>query len=201
MATTNFIDHIQGAAALMETFSELLVALFVLLLPVGTMVLSVYFSYCIFRSLVSWLRRRAAEKRAKKLIGRFDTHQIDFMGSLEDAGVIDEDGNSMQRRNLPRGWARVRKDRLSAIAFALADEAYFQFGQREKSEANDLCTRKFLRDMISEYSSLRAKEKNIILVMALSLSYVGPTEVEEMREFETTEAYGRRASATTSARF
>lgn len=201
MAIIDLVSYINDASALVDAVTELILSIFRLLMPITLMTLSLCIFYFVFWFLRHWLHRRAAEKKARELIGRFDTHQVDFLGSLEDAGVIDVDGNTMQRRNLPRGWARVRKDRLEAITFALADEAYLQFGQREKSEANDLCTRKFLRDMISEYDSLRAKEKNIVLTKALSLSYVGPAEIEDAREFESTNCYGKRATTSKTHRF
>jgi len=185
MATTKVIDHYNMALELSCSIIDFILAISLIIAPF-------VFSYFAFVWVRSWLRRRSAEGRARELIRRFDTHQVDFLGALEDAGAIDADGNVMRRNNLPRGWARVRTSRLEAVAFALADEAYFQFGQREKSEANDLCTRKFLRDQISEYTSLRAKDKSIVLAMALTLSYVGPSVTEEMQETESTDAYAVR---------
>ncbi len=158
---------------------------FTLFGKLSTVALTIYFIY----RAVYWFLTHSREARARQLLFLFGTHELTTEEALLGAGV--ELGGNGDEPSAPiRGWRRVHKNRLLELAFVLADEAYLQFGERDKSRANDLITRKFLRDFVSKYDSLRAKDRSRAIEMALTLSYVPPSERTEMEELESTNAYG-----------
>ncbi len=141
-----------------------------------------------------WVWTRQTERRVAGFLSRFDTHECDREDALAYAGVVGGDAITQRPAGVVRGWQRIRRDNITEIAFALADEAYLFYGRRDKSKANDLVTRKFLRDQLSEYDSLRAKDKSRIIEIALTLSYVPPSEAEDMQVVARSAAYGRRVA-------
>ncbi len=76
---------------------------------------------------------------------------------------------------------RVRhKKPREDFGVVLANEAYFHFGRRRRDEANDLVTRKWLRNYCRDNcKDLRAADMNAAIGIALVLSYVPP--IEELR--------------------
>jgi hypothetical protein len=90
------------------------------------------------------------------------------------------------------GWVRVRPDRFNTLAMAAADEAYNEYGARRRSEANDLVTRKFLRDQFRQLEDLRAKDMNRLIEVALPLSYVQPPQREVMTNMWDCPAFEQR---------
>jgi hypothetical protein len=146
---------------------------------------------------VVWCWTYTREKKAARFLSWFGNHDNDLVDSLTEVGAVDHEGAATARGDGIRGWTRVRRSAVTEIAFSLADEAYLQFGRRDRSKANDLVTRKFLRDLLSKYDSLRAKDKSRIIEIALSLSYVPPSEFEDMTVLESSRAY--RSAVPTAA--
>ncbi len=92
------------------------------------------------------------------------------------------------------GWVRIRPDRFNKLAMAAADEAYNEYGARRRSEANDLVTRKFLRDQFRQLEDLRAKDMNRLIEVALPLSYVQPPQREVMTVMWDCPAFEQRTT-------
>lgn len=78
------------------------------------------------------------------------------------------------------------------MASALAWECYAQFGSRERSEANLLVSRKFMRDLLGEYQDLRAKDKARLVDRALLLSFLPTLELQDMVELSSTHVWKDR---------
>lgn len=70
------------------------------------------------------------------------------------------------------------------MSYAVAYEAYRQFGARPKSEANVLITRKFMRDLLAEFKDLRTKDCCVIIDAALSLSFLPMVVLQDMNTME-----------------
>jgi len=147
----------------------------------------IFFTVCY--KVVNWLLLYFPEQRARALLSDFGRSGSDLRDELVGAGVAAPDGSPIRRAGVVRGWNRVRPQHLRHMAFGLADEAYLQFGRRDKSQANDLITRKFMRDHLSQFDSLRARDASIVIDIALTLSYVPTAEWCEMEEVESTRAY------------
>jgi len=152
---------------------------------------AIIFVFLLVLKVGVWCWNYAKERRSARFLKWFGNHDQDLVDSLVDVGAVDFLGEAIPRGNGIRGWRRVRRSAITEIAFSLADEAYLQFGRRDKSKANDLVTRKFLRDLLSKYDSLRAKDRSRIIEVALTLSYVPPQEGADMEELESTSAYAK----------
>jgi len=87
---------------------------------------------------------------------------------------------------------RVRSKPGLAIAMALARRAYLQFGPRPRTEANELITRKFLRDVVLELRDLRIKDACAVVDVALSLSFLPSAARREMNQYDRTFAFEER---------
>lgn len=92
-------------------------------------------------------------------------------------------------------WTRKRFRPRSALkmASALAYEAYYEFGNRDKTPANLLITRKFMRDQLMEYKDLRAQDASGIIDVALSLSFLPSRSVRETNEIIETYQFNDRS--------
>jgi len=130
------------------------------------------------------------ERQAKVLIRTFDEARLDL------AEVVHED-----TRHLPvaRDAEELRRQRfrprnLQRMAAALADAAYFQFGYRDRSEANELITRKFMRDLLEEYKSLRDKDKSSAIDVALGLSFLPSRSLQYSNGLRRTWTYSFRSN-------
>jgi hypothetical protein len=87
---------------------------------------------------------------------------------------------------------RTRPKPSLAIAMALARRAYLQFGPRARSEANELITRKFLRDVVLELKDLSIKDACAVVDVALSLSFLPSAARREMNQYDRTFAFEER---------
>jgi len=134
---------------------------------------------------VGFYKKWILERETKAWLGEFGNHPAD----VEDCLTVKAEGGDEQSSKRPRGWTRQPRGVNSKLAHVAADEAYLQFGRRERSQANDLVTRKFLRDWLRERPGLRAKDLSAIIEVALSLSYVPPDEYSVVSRFEQTQAY------------
>jgi len=134
---------------------------------------------------VRFYKKWILERETKAWLGEFGNHPADVEDCLADKASE----GSEQPSKRPRGWSRQSKGATGKLALVAADEAYLQFGRRERSQANDLVTRKFLRDWLRERPGLRAKDLSAIIEVALSLSYVPPKEYVVVSGYEQTRAY------------
>ncbi len=147
---------------------------------------------------VRWYWNREKERAVEEEIVEFGSHETSLQDELEplsQTGPDCQDGD-----HHVRGWRRIRPHVAQQLAYGLADEAYFHFGKREKSKANDLVTRKFLRDQLSEFGSMRAKDKSAVVDLALPLSYVPPVLPAVYDDMVNTYAYQRRVPVAKDAR-
>jgi gluconate kinase len=177
-----------------------------------------YVSYKLNR----FLERRRRNKVAKRVLTQFDNLDQNLAGAhavaVKDSeecdsreavtlatarllgvgvGNVSIDSGSAageaERMKVARGgWVRVRPDRFNTLAMAAADEAYNEYGARRRSEANDLVTRKFLRDQFRQLEDLRAKDMNRLIEVALPLSYVQPPQREVMTNMWDCPAFEQR---------
>ncbi len=94
---------------------------------------------------VKCYRRWIREKQAQDWLRDFGNHEVEIEDCLGEqaAAVVGAEAQI-------RGWRREPRGLKTKLSFIAADEAYLQFGRREKSQANDLVTRKFLRDWLRE---------------------------------------------------
>jgi len=98
--------------------------------------------------------------------------------------------------NTSRVRRRYRPQNGVKMAFALADEAYFKFGPRPRSEANMKITRKFMFDIMSANPDVRAKDAGKILDVALYTSFLDSPELRMMNALDMTRAWNERSSNT-----
>lgn len=135
--------------------------------------------------VVNWWQRRTLEGKASFLLSGYDKCDGALSTGVGCAEVIGLGiGGHITK------WSRNRK---RGLAFSLANEAYYQFGHRVRSEANDMITRKFMRDLLREHKSIRARDASDIIDRALSLSYLPSSTLQEMSEIEGTTAYAVRS--------
>ncbi len=146
---------------------------------------------------VRFYRRWLLENKTRDWLNGFGTHEADVEDCLVEEAPAEENAQAGQIR----GWRREPRGLHTKLAFVAADEAYLQFGRREKSQANDLVTRKFLRDWLRERPGLRAKDASAVIEVALSLSYVPPAEWREIAEMEVTRAYTQATNMKRSSFF
>ncbi len=155
----------------------------------------VYTGFRLFR----WIRWEIA---ASRLLTSFDSHEDGFDFELEAA----RNENIHMPVDGPRGGGvpgeepivRWHKGRRRGLAWSLAERAYFQYGEREASEANVLITRKFMRDVLMEHKDLRAKDAARAIDEALYLSFLPSTVLRDMHVIRGTRRFRMRANATGS---
>lgn len=127
-----------------------------------------------------FLERRRRNKVAKRVLGQFDNLDSNLVGAHAEVAAESSGSDSREAvtlasarllgvgvgnvsicadsaaksaesmREARGGWIRVRPDSFNKLAMAAADEAYNEYGARRRSEANDLVTRKFLRDQFRQ---------------------------------------------------
>ncbi len=141
--------------------------------------------------LLLFASRRELEWRARHMVAEFDGGALDLVEEVaaardETLPLAREDGTFPLRNGRLAGY------RLRGMAFSLADQAYFQFGKRERSEANLLITRKFMRDRLEEFKDLRFKDRNEVIDMALYLSFMPTLALRAMNEYDDTWAFKER---------
>lgn len=149
----------------------------------------------VFWRLLLFASRRELEWHARRVVSEFDGGALDLVEEVEGARaetlpLADEDGHFPLRNGRLAGY------RLRSIAYALADQTYFQYGKRDRSEANLLITRKFMRDKLEEYKDLRFKDRNEVIDMALYLSFMPTLTLRAMNEYDSTWAFEERKSDT-----
>lgn len=142
--------------------------------------------------VVVWCWRYSFEMKVGKFLSMFDNHDLDLTDALIESRAVNVELEARPRQHGVRGWQRIRKDNMTQIAYGLADEAFLFFGTRNKNKANDIITRKWMRDHISKFDSLRAKDKSTIIEMALTLSYVAPVIASQMRDIVDSDTYKGR---------
>lgn len=151
-------------------------------------------AYVVCRILKYFVGRRW-EHRARRVIRELDTFEDDLDEVVTEVRALHaapHAGPPVARPQL--GQLRYRQHRAREMCVALADKAYFQYGHREVSDANKLITRKFMRDVLSEFKDLRTKDANIIIDGALLLSFLPSAELRRMEEISETRAYRSRAN-------
>lgn len=138
--------------------------------------------------VVKYFSNKGREANAHALIREFGNHDGELDEQLKDISFGREVASAgldvMKGRR-----ERIRPQRQRLIAYSVASEAYFQFGRRRRSEANDLITRKFMRDQLAGFKDMRTTDKVAIIEMALAFSYVPPSICEEVDDFVGTNAY------------
>lgn len=171
------------------------------LLP-GIFFLAVGFA---IRRVYRWIFHRGLEHRAADFLEQFDDNYVELVSTVERAREEDglpiggPEGDAGPRQRFIR-LARHRPGRGREMAFALAELAYFQFGFRLRSEANELITRKFMRDSLAEFKDLRKKDAAGVIDVALPLSFLPSQAMRSMGELESTDAFQDRSRADPSAR-
>lgn len=143
------------------------------------------------------VERLKRERRAQLLIDGFDSHETDLEDAIEnergEAGLLA--GGIAGPQPKPKRL-RFRRQKAQEVAFGLADAAYFQFGPRVKTQANEMITYKFMRDLIGEYKDLRKRDQKEILAAALHLSFVPSRTWQVMNELAQTEVFKLRSELT-----
>jgi len=147
--------------------------------------------------LTCWIARcfnnRKKEVYTKRLLEEFDIKE----GCLEEEIENNRRLNGLAIGGPVVGEVVVRLGRWSkqsrrGMAFEVAAKAYFQFGHRSESEANELITRKFMRDALADYKDLRAKDASAIIDMALPLSFLPSQQRILMNGLKKTTAWRSR---------
>lgn len=121
----------------------------------------------------------------------------DGQGGLSVQEVLDRERVEQGRAPVsppPGNRVRYRVVRREPMIHALASEAYFEFGYRPRDEANELITRKFMRDLLADERDLRARDAAEMIDVALGLSFLPSLQLKRVRAIETSRRYGRRAS-------
>lgn len=157
--------------------------------------------FCLFCSLVfclgalvlswrlfRWLRWEIA---AANILRYYDGHDQGF--AFEKQAAVEED-QRLDPGEEGKPITRWYRSRRLGLAHALAEEAYYQFGARERTEAELLVTRKFMRDWLKEHRDLRAKDAAQIIDQALYLSFLPSTTLRDMRCVAETRRYRMRES-------
>lgn len=153
---------------------------------VGLLCLAAYVFYRFLRWVFAWFLV-GAEIRAGDLISDFDSAEEDLCEIFTDR--VHPEGTPVVMRKI-----RVRAHRLKKMAFSVANDAYFQFGYREASEANKLITRKFMRDALSGLKDLRRSDANQVIDMALPLSFLPSRTMKDMAIIVNTDTFLDRQS-------
>lgn len=138
------------------------------------------------------------ESEAKVLVTDYDVEaQPDLAEVVEEEFRVGEvtagpDGEEPRVRFRPRNARRV--------AFALAYAAYNEFGARDRSEPNLLITRKYMRDLLREHRTLRHRDANQIIDVALYLSFLPSPELRRMNSLDQTVVFDERSAPVASWR-
>jgi hypothetical protein len=112
----------------------------------------------------------------------------DHTTSSEVSTVVREKMLPVKRYTLR---TRQTKDR---VVHALAQEAYYNFGTRQRSEANNLITRRWMRDRLDGYGSIRFKDRAAIIDKALVLSFLPSLDSREVESLAQTDTFTDRST-------
>jgi hypothetical protein len=127
-----------------------------------------------------WTHTPLIEIKARKALSELDAC---------DMGVEAAD-SVMETHSVGLEKPRRRCRRRVAASYAL--QAYLKFGDRPKSSANVLVTRKYISDLLTEKQHLRLRDKVEIMDLAVFLSFV-PTKMKlECDAMMNTTAYAER---------
>lgn len=150
---------------------------------------SLYVAYRILRWIVGVVLR--------VLFGDWEFVAADRLNAFDQsAGLALEellDGMGFRREGFdeaPRPRRRVT--RMRDLQNALAEEAYFEFGYRRRDEANELITRKFMRDLLRDRPDLRAADARVAIDGALALSFLPTRELQLSNVIHSTWAAAAR---------
>jgi hypothetical protein len=127
-----------------------------------------------------WFGKSRIELLAEEV---FKNHDQSDTGVSASAEMMASAG-----RMAPRIRRRVRG--VAASSYAL--QAYLKFGQRKKSEANVIVTRKYISDLLSEEPDMRIRDKIEIMDTATFLSFIPSESSQLCGAFEKTEAFSKR---------
>jgi len=131
---------------------------------------------CFFR------RPSQLERDCFSLVGLFDAMDENFVGVCDEEGITV--GTPQQQRA-----GRKRPQNRTRMAHALAHEAYMEFGHREKSAANAIITRKWMRDHIGQFKDLRAVDAAMVIDEAMPYSFLPSRALRYMNVLQTTDAW------------
>jgi len=162
--------------------------------PVLSLALGAWIVYKVAPSVVGYF----AERKAEILVSRFD-HEV----QLDLAEVVEEElqaGEVVATVEAGVDRVRFRPRRAERIAFALAYAAYYEFGARDRNEAEVLITRKHMRDLLREHRNLRDRDAAMIIDRALYLSFLPSPTLREMNRLDQTVTFGARAAPVASWR-
>jgi hypothetical protein len=127
------------------------------------------------------------------LARRYDEHWMDLKEVVETARQ--EDGVPLDGSANDQAlgtYLRKKYGRRELMVFALAGSAYLQFGFSEKSLANMLVYRKYMRDLITQYKDLRALDAAGIIDSAIHLSFLPSPALRDMSQMMTLPAFRER---------
>jgi len=136
------------------------------------------------------------------MLQRYDAHWRDLLEVVEQARQDDGlslDGSDTNRPLGPR--LRRRQGRKEKMTFALAGSAYLQFGFNDKSLANLLIYRKYMRDELTQYKDLRNHNAAEIIDAALHLSFLPSPALRRMNRLMLTPAFRERMSQIPGSRW
>jgi len=132
---------------------------------------ALYFTRRLVRDHVSTI----SHVRASQLI----THIDEAEHTPEEVVVIENDNRQV----------RVRK-----LAAAVGSECRTHYGFRERSEANELVARKYMRDRLKSIKDMRHADINLVIPAALSVCFIpSRAEVDAAEVYATSEVQGRIA--------
>jgi len=147
-----------------------------------------------YKTFMRYFIRAGDERRARNLIQAFDSEVRLSLDELmeEERAVVGARANGERRR--------FRPQRARDLACALANEAYMEFGNRPRNDANLITTRKFMRDLLLDFRDLRAKDALGIIDTALYLSFLPSKALIEMNIIDGTTAFVERSGDTSGRR-
>lgn len=106
------------------------------------------------------------------------------------ASKTEEDESATKRYTI-----RHRRPK-NVIAYALAQEAYYNFGARPRTEANNLITRRWMRDRMDSFGDVRFIDRASIIDKALVLSFLPTLESRETESLAQTYSFLDRSTTT-----
>jgi len=137
--------------------------------------------------LYDWVRR---ELRSQVLIG---IHDNEAQLALAEVMHFERQVAFLPAPVAGLPTPRFRPRRFESLASAFAHEAYLQFGHRTRSEANEIITRKFLRDLALEHKDLRARDASAIVDVALHLSFLPSLALRDVNRSRRTISHWLRS--------
>jgi len=159
--------------------------------------IALFLGFRVARWWFYWVVWYKSERETEVLISRYDAEaQPDL------AEVVEEELQAGDVECTPEGdgegRVRFRPRRAQRVSFAVAYAAYYEFGARERSEANLLITRKYMRDLLKEHKSLRDRDAAMIIDSALYLSFLPSPALRRMNSLDQTVTFEYRAAPVAS---